>query len=200
MISAILLSAGLSQRFGSPKALAQIGPQEKNVISLLQDTLINSAVDEIIVVLGDRADEIKPYLLNHTKLKVVYNKDYKLGQTSSFKTGLREISGATHGIMLFPIDCPLIKKQTINTLIDCFVKENPFILIPVYESRKGHPPIFNISLKDEILGMADNVGLNVFQTQHQNSTMLYEIEDAGILQSFNTPEEFEALKRVFVPR
>src|SRR5438093_2568565 len=89
MTSCILLSAGLSTRFGSAKALAKLGDQ--TVIECLLKTLVESDLAEIIVVLGAHADKIKPHILNHTKVKVVYNKDYILGQTSSVKAGVEAL-------------------------------------------------------------------------------------------------------------
>jgi len=90
MIACILLSAGLSQRFGSPKALAQWNTG--TVIEHLQNLLVKSQVDEIIVVCGAHADQIKPHILEHKQVRFVYNKDYNFGQTSSFKAGLKSVS------------------------------------------------------------------------------------------------------------
>ena len=112
MISCILLSAGLSSRFGSPKALARIN--NISVIEHIQNTLDNSMVSEVIVVLGGHAKKIKSVVLKHKKVKYVYNKDYNLGQTSSFKIGLKHISTNSLAVMLLPIDYPLIQFKTIN--------------------------------------------------------------------------------------
>ena len=69
MISCILLSAGYSSRFGSPKALAKLNGQ--TIIEQLQKILVASILDEIIVVLGAFAEDIKSYLLKHKKIKLV---------------------------------------------------------------------------------------------------------------------------------
>ena len=74
MISCILLTAGESQRFGSPKALAQI--HQTKAIEVLQEKLIQSLVAEIIIVTGAYENLIKPYVFNHSKVRVVHNKDY----------------------------------------------------------------------------------------------------------------------------
>ena len=118
MISCVLLSAGLSSRFGSPKALAKISG--KTLIERLQKTLLGSFVDEVVIVLGAYAEQIQPFILNHKKVKVVYNKDYNLGQTSSFKAGVNEISSTSDGIMLYPVDYPFVGKDTLMYLIDSF--------------------------------------------------------------------------------
>lgn len=195
MITCILLSAGLSQRFGSPKALAPLNGD--TVIGHLQKNLVQTQVDEIIMVLGAQADQIKPRLLNHKKVKFVYNKDYILGQTSSFKVGLGQMADDTMGIMLLPIDCPFIQKETVNRLIQYFLNQNPLILIPAYRGQKGHPPLFSARLLDELLRLKNDCGLNTIAQSHQDETVIFPVEDRGIITSFNTPEEFDNVQKLF---
>jgi molybdenum cofactor cytidylyltransferase len=190
MISCVLLSAGESRRFGSPKALAKIG--QENAIERIQNTLLASnIVDEIIVVLGAQAERISPYVFNHKKLRLVHNKDFKLGQTSSVQAGISNIEAFTRGIMLFPVDCPLIKPETIEEISHFFIEKNPSILVPVYQSQKGHPPIFNIALKRDILELPVEKGLNSLFIGHSPVTI--ETQDPGVLKTFNTPEEFKKM-------
>ena len=195
MLSCLLLSAGLSTRFGSPKALAKF--TGTTVIGHLQNILIDSLIDEIVIVLGDHAKEIKSHILNHKKVRPVYNKDYLLGQTSSFKAGLKEISPKSRGIMLLPVDVPTIKTATINLLADKFLKATPGILIPTYNDQRGHPPIFHAKFKGALLKLDNTIGLNVFQKQHEAEVVLFSVEDSGIIRSFNTPEEFDKIKSSF---
>ncbi len=133
MISCILLSAGSSRRFGSPKALAQF--EGECLIERLQKTLIRSLVHETVIVLGDHSEDIKTHLLNHKKVKSVYSKEYKNGQTASFKTGLKALSDSTEGILLLPVDVPFVKSSTIDFLITEFIKKQPLILIPTFKGK-----------------------------------------------------------------
>lgn len=191
MITCILLSAGLSQRFGSPKALAKRNTE--TVIEHLQKLLIKSQVNEIIIVLGAHAEQIKPHILKHNKVRFVYNKNYNFGQTSSFKAGLECISKNVTGVMLFPVDHPLIQLETINSLGQNFLNNKPLILVPTFKGKKGHPPLFSISLRDQFLALENNKGLNTIMHAHQTETTTMPFEDPGIIKSFNTQEEFESL-------
>ena len=192
MTSLILLSGGLSSRFGSPKALAPWG--ERPLITHLQDTLLSTDLHEIIVVLGANSEEIKPFLLKHNKIKVVYNKDYKFGQTSSFKAGLRLVSSSAEAVGLLPVDFPMLKSDSVNFLIKEYLRERPAILIPSYRNKKGHPPFFALSLRKEILELPDDAGLNTIAHKHAKDTRLFEVDDEGILLSFNTPAEMQKLR------
>lgn len=192
MISCLLLSAGFSSRFGSPKALALLDRQ--TLIEHLQELLLTTQLYEIIIVLGHDAEQIKPFLFKHRKIKVVYNKDYKFGQTSSFKCGIKEVVAPATGVLLFPVDYPLIKKETIDALITYFDERKPVALIPSYDDRKGHPPIFNIQLKNEFQNLEDVLGVNTVIHRHIDEVAVLPVDDPGVIKSFNTKEEFEQLK------
>ena len=192
MISCILLSAGYSSRFGSPKALAKIN--ERTVMDHLLTNLIATKIGEIIVVVGAQAEEIKSHILNHKKVKVVYNKDYNLGQTSSFKAGVQSVNQQSSGIMLLPIDFPLIRRETFDKIIDQFSAKHPTILMPTYQNKKGHPPVFNISLRKSFLEMDNLVGVNSFEQQLGSAIELFLVEDPAVVATFNTPGELDRLK------
>ncbi len=193
MVSCLLLSAGFSSRFGSPKALALV--HDRTLIERLQELLLATQLHEVVIVLGHDAERIKPFLFKHKQIKVVYNKDYKFGQTSSFKCGLKQVSPEATGILLFPIDYPLIKNETVQVLISIFERKKPLALIPTYQEQKGHPPIFNASLKNEFLALKDAEGVNTVIYRHADDVDLMPVDDPGVLKSFNTKKEFERIKR-----
>ncbi|HBO96989.1 MAG TPA: hypothetical protein DE315_06005 [Candidatus Omnitrophica bacterium] len=192
MVSCLLLSAGFSSRFGSPKALARL--DGRTLIEHLQELLLSTQLHEIIIVLGHGAEGIKPFLFKHKKIKVVYNKDYKFGQTSSFKCGLKEVAAQATGILLLPVDYPAVKAETLDTLITFFEEKKPVALIPSYRDKKGHPPILNVGLKSELLALEDPVGVNTVIHHHRDDVTVLPVDDAGVLKSFNTKEEFDQLK------
>ena len=65
--SAIILAAGLSSRMGDFKPLMKL--KEKTVIENLIDSVIESEIDEIIIVLGFRGKDVE----NHIKFNYKYN-------------------------------------------------------------------------------------------------------------------------------
>ena len=194
MISCVLLAAGLSTRFGSPKALAFIS--DKALIEHSQETLINSKVDEVIIVLGAWREIIDPLILSASKVRTVFNASYHLGQTSSFKTALLKLSDKCAGIMLLPIDYPFIKVETINYLVEVFISKEPLILVPTYNKKKGHPPIFHRRLKTDLMSLDNTTGINVLAAHYKTDTLLLPVQDQGVTATFNTPQEFEDLKHL----
>ena len=56
-VAALVLAAGASSRFGSPKALAQF--EGRPLLEHVLDAVREAGIDEIVVVLGHAADEIE---------------------------------------------------------------------------------------------------------------------------------------------
>ena len=189
MFSVILLAAGESKRFGSPKALA--GIYGTPAIQLLTRTLLESVADEIIVVLGAQAQHIEPSVFKHSRVRIVYNKDHFLGQTSSFQVGLAAASKACEGFLLMPVDCPLIKSSTVDTLCLHFNKTKPSALIPTYQQHKGHPPVFDQNSRELMMELPTDCGINSIYASAGFRLETTEINDPGITTTFNTPAELK---------
>lgn len=189
MLNAILLAAGESRRFGSPKALAKFD-DGSYVIERLVSNMLQVDGLEITVVLGAHADQVEPLLLKHTNIRIVYNKDYNFGQTSSFQKGVAAAPENAQGFLLQPVDCPLIKPTTLRQIMANFNALRPRMLVPAFGGKKGHPPVFHAGLKEEIIGLDAATGLNAYQKRYAAQTVLLETADEGVVLTFNTPEEF----------
>lgn len=200
MISCIILSAGESRRFGSPKALARLNDE-----TIIERTLKKlhpiDNIKDIILVLGHQARQIKDSIFfNKPKIKLITNKNYRLGQTSSFQAGLEAIAPDSFGAMLLPIDYPLIKAATLESMIREFVKRRSFILVPAFQGHRGHPPLFHRDAFPGLLRMDTSKGINEFIRANQDRIQTYEIQDPGIVGTFNTRQEFQALTKNFTDK
>lgn len=196
MTSLIILSAGLSSRFGSPKALASWG--KTAVIAHLLQNALRSEVDEIIVVLGAYAKEIRSCIPKSKKIKTVYNKNYLTGQTSSFQTGLAKISPKAQCFGLLPVDTPLVRPETINAVLQASIAHKALIMIPRFEDHKGHPPFFHKSLKRKFLSLRSDVGINSLFPEYSSQTYFCDVADPGVIASFNTRQDLVQLKKKFI--
>ena len=109
------------------------------------DNLLDSAVNEIIVVLGHRAEEVIK-IIAAKPVKLAINPDYEQGMSTSIIAGLNLIDNQAQAVMLALGDQPFIDCQTINRLIEEFYNHDKGIAIPTYQGRRGHPIIFTILL------------------------------------------------------
>ena len=190
MLACILLAAGQSRRFGKPKAVTDINGRP--LIQLLQETVLAAGCEELIVVLGARSEEIEPLLLNHSRVNVVHNKDHKFGQTSSFQCGLRQLSKAVTGVWLLPVDYPFLCRATLLRLSEILSQHPADIVIPTFDGKRGHPPLFPADLIDEFLALDPGLVLNTVQHRHRDRCRDCPVDDPGVIATFNTPAELLA--------
>lgn len=193
MVSCIVLAAGTSARFGSPKPLALF--HARPVIEILQERLLGTRLSEIIIVLGHEADLIRPFIFKDPRIRSVVNADYRLGQTSSFKAGLKAVDPGSHGIMLLPVDMPALKPETYEGLIAAFLESSCLACVPTFEGRKGHPPIFSYHLKEEFMKLKDEEPLATVLRHHDAEIIKVPVADEGVVLSFNTPSELQDMIR-----
>ena len=148
MISGIILAAGASFRMGSPKALLKI--KEKTFLRHMADVLYSARVTDIVIVLGSGADEIRGTLGWFTG-KVTVNSSWEDGQITSLRSGLDEIASADiHGVIVCPVDRPLISQSLIVALMQGFWTSGKEIVVPVFNGVRGHPVIFARELFEEL--------------------------------------------------
>jgi molybdenum cofactor cytidylyltransferase len=183
MFSAIILAAGESKRFSSPKQLFKINNK----------TLIEHAVaaftdaDEIIVVLGANRELITPILPKN--IAVAVNENYKSGQTSSLLCGLKKVSPNTQGVFVLPVDCALVKPQTVKKLIEEFNKHNPLIAIPLFNGHKGHPPLYSNRIIKDMLALKNDEPLYTINRKYEKDILLVDVNDENVLKNINTLED-----------
>jgi molybdenum cofactor cytidylyltransferase len=144
-ISSIVLAAGKSIRAGGSQKLLF----KKNGLTIIEKTvrsLVDSKVDEVILVLGFEADLILKIFSNYNnkKLKIIINTGYNNGMSSSIITGLEKIHINSTAAMICLGDQPFIDSELINLLIDCYNSSNKGIVVPLSsKGEKGHPVIFS---------------------------------------------------------
>ena len=96
-VSCIVLSAGESKRMDKPKLLLPLG--ERTILEQTIDNFFNSKVNEVIVVVGNRAEEMTSLLANRP-VKVAVNPIYRQGMSTSILAGLSLTGDKTQAVML----------------------------------------------------------------------------------------------------
>ena len=150
-ISGLVLGAGSSSRFGQPKQLLPFGG------STLLGWVINQAeratgLDEVIVVLGRAADEIREKVI-FGNAKVVENPVFGEGCASSYRVGIGALDPRSDAIMILLGDQPGVDPETINRIADEWRRGDGQIALASYQGRKGHPMLFAKPLFDKLVGL-----------------------------------------------
>ena len=187
MLSAILLAAGESKRMGKPKQLLPFG--QSTLLEQAIDNLLNSAVDEIIVVLGYKVEEVKKTIAVKP-VKMVVNPNYRQGISTSIMAGLSLVKSQAQAVMLDLGDQPSVDSQTINRLIEEFYNHDRGIAIPTYRGMRGHPIIFAIKYKPKLLGLRGDIGGREIIKHHPDDVLEVAIDSASVISDIDTREDY----------
>ncbi|MFC1910142.1 molybdenum cofactor cytidylyltransferase, partial [Chloroflexota bacterium] len=187
MISVILLAAGESRRMGKLKQLLPYG--KATIMEQAIENLAGSRAGDIIVVLGYRADDIRQHI-KHKQIRIVINQHYLQGMSSSIKAGLKAVANDVEYLMLALADQPCIGAETINQLIDKAQNSDKGIFVPVYRGRRGHPVLFSIRYKDEMMGLVGDVGGKQLLKNHAEDVAEIKVDCPGVLQDIDTMYDY----------
>jgi molybdenum cofactor cytidylyltransferase len=190
MISAILLAAGESNRMGQPKQLMPF--DQSTIVEGAIDNLLNSAVSEIIVVLGYRYEEILKTIAGKP-VKIAINPDYRQGISASIIAGLKQVDKRARAVLIALGDQPFVDSQTISSLVEAFITDNRGIIIPVYQGRRGNPVIFAIKYKGELLNLKGDIGGREIIKRHPDDVLEVAVNCEGVLIDIDTMENYTSM-------
>ncbi len=206
---ALVLAAGESSRMGTPKQLLEYGGV--SFLCRAIEGFVHAGIDDIVVVCGHEFDRMKEHVMNASysisgeeiknRVLIARNPDYKKGQLSSIKAGLKAFGQKKAvdfymGFMIQLIDRPLVRYETFKNLKDRFIKNDCSILLPSYNLKRGHPACFSTEFAGEILSLGDDDSLKTILKRHESRIKYLETDDEGILKNIDTPLEFEKIKGV----
>ena len=185
-LAAAILAAGESRRMGRPKALVPF--EGLTFVERLLQATNHPRVGIVRVVLGANAESIQAELELDQEI-VVVNQDWQQGQLSSIQSAIRSLpADQTAGLLLCPVDHPLISTQLVSRLIAEFDSDRKLIVVPTHQGRRGHPVIFHASLYAELLDASPNVGARQVVWAHPDAIAEIETDEAGVILNLNDPE------------
>jgi molybdenum cofactor cytidylyltransferase len=185
MLAAAILAAGESRRMGSPKALVSF--RGISFVQHLVNATRHARVGVTRIVLGAGAEEIRPHLEVDPAM-IVLNPDWEEGQLSSIQTAIRSLPEGTEGMILSPVDHPLVSANLISQLIRQFDENSKSIVLPAFRRQRGHPVIFRANLYDELLAASPDVGARQVVWAHPQDIEEVPTEEEGVVLNLNDPE------------
>jgi molybdenum cofactor cytidylyltransferase len=200
MISAILLAAGQSSRMNGINKLTK----EIDGIPVIKHStknILNSAVNELIVVLGHEKEIIENIIGFNKKIKFVHNKEFINGISSSIKIGLNHLSKKTEAFFICLGDMPMVNQSIYNKLIKTRLnynkklnsKNKKDIIIPEFEGLKGNPILFSILMKNKILSIHGDNGAKDIIDSNKDKILNVKVNSKSIINDFDTQQSFENL-------
>ena len=184
-LSAVILSSGLSERMGQPKALLKWN-QSSTFIEKIIGEFESFGCKQIICMINEITEPACKKLVVPKRVKFVVNHHPDWGRFYSIRTGLCEVKDSDF-CFIHNVDNPFINTNTIEKL---YSKRNPDAWCsPVFQDKGGHPVLIPSPIIKKIAEIQD------LDTTLADILSLYpkvkiEMDDGSIHRNINTPEDY----------
>ncbi|MGE4560295.1 MAG: DVU_1551 family NTP transferase [Desulfobulbus sp.] len=192
--SAIILAGGFSSRMGELKALLPMG--KATVLEQGINLFRSCGISDIVVVTGHRAPEVAE-AARKAGARSAHNPDFADGMYSSIRAGARALSENSSGFFLLPVDISLVRRGTVNLLLQAQAQAPARILYPVFDDRRGHPPLMSAELIPLIRDAVEPEGglrtlLARLEADAPAQVREVPVPDANIHFDMDTPDDYFA--------
>ncbi len=162
-IAILLLAAGGSSRFGSPKQLLPFNGT--TLIRYLAEVALRSKADAVYVVVGAEAEKIQPEL-SGLQIHTLVNDRWKEGFSSSLGAGVDALPEETEAALIMLCDQPLVTTEVLNSIIDTHQASKKPVVASAYADTLGVPVLFARSLFPELLSLRGDHGAKQIIQRH----------------------------------
>ena len=149
--------------------------------------ILESQIDELFVILGNRYDEISKVI--DPRPKIVNNTGWIIGKSSSIKMGVISAEKTSDGVIFFLVDQPFINKAIINTLISKFQNSKDNIIVPRVGGCLCNPVLFGKKYFEKLMRLSGEQGGKEIINK-ANDVRWVDWEDKKLLLDIDTEENY----------
>ena len=196
-VRGLIPAAGLSSRMRDFKPLLPF--RGGTVIEAAAASLLDGGADTVTVVTGYRAEDVEAALRGAFPGRVgfVRNPDYAASDMlRSVQLGCAALP-ACGAFFLLPGDMPAVEPATCRALLDARPEAGPYILFPLRDGRRGHPPLISAGWIGAILDFREEGGLRRLWAGWERITRDVPVTDGGVTADLDTPLDYQRLKQVY---
>ncbi|HYO99122.1 MAG TPA: nucleotidyltransferase family protein [Pyrinomonadaceae bacterium] len=199
-VAAILLAAGRSRRMGAFKPLLPFGAP-KTVIETCVENLLAAGCDEVVVVLGHRAEEVRSRLA-HLPVSFALNAEAGSEMGVSIARGVEalsgggaeELTGGGAGAVLIALgDQPAVTAKEIECVVAAYRRTGARLVVPVWQGRGGHPVLVGCEFRASLLNLDSARGLRALFDAHAGEVLRLPVASPYIARDMDTWEDYRAL-------
>ena len=186
-VSAIVLAAGASKRFGAPKQLLPVGGT--TMIERVLNAVMASCVDEVVVVLGHAAAQVAQCV--PSGCRTVLNENWESGLSTSMQAGLQAIDPAAEAAILVQADQPSVTGEAIDRILHTYYGSTKAIVVPVYHGRRGTPVLFDRRLFSALREVRGDVGGREVLARLADEVCRVEMSSPDVFVDIDTLVDYE---------
>ena len=187
--AAVIQAAGKGSRFhsGQYKLLSPVNGKPMVIQTLVP--VLAAGFDHVVIVIGAHADEMWA-ALKDLPVRVIENRDWELGQSTSLSAGMCAIQHSSDRVCLLLGDQPFLKAETLRALQEESDKFPDEIIVPFYKGKRGNPIIVPSRYYERLLELTggDEGGKKLLKEAGYH---VLSVDDPGILRDIDTIEDLE---------
>jgi molybdenum cofactor cytidylyltransferase len=191
VISAVVLAAGQAQSSGETKFFLPL--RGKPLLQWVLENALASELDEIICVARELATARRLIKLSDERLFWLINYSADQGQSSSLIAGLWATHPKSDGVMFLLGDQPFVRKELINSLIECFAGSSAWIVAPSFNGEARAPILLRRELFPELLQLTGDRSGHTLIERHRNRTALVECKEELSFLRLDDPAQYERM-------
>ncbi|AHJ66681.1 NTP transferase domain-containing protein [Granulibacter bethesdensis] len=187
-IAVVILAAGLSRRMGSRHKLLQPGPDGRAMITHVVDQALQSRASEVVVVLGNHAEEMRSALATRD-LTIMVAADYAQGLSASLRAGIAAIEETADAVLVCLGDMPFVSHRVMDRLMAAFDPIHAPIVAPVWEGQRGNPVLWGARFYRDLSRLSGDRGAASLLDRWQHRLCRLSMEDGACLIDIDTPDD-----------
>ncbi len=173
---------------GREKILLPFG--RSTLLETILETLAAAGVTDVVTVVRPDLPEAAERA-RRAGGRVLFNPHPEEEMLVSIRLGLEAISPGARAVFIWPADHPAVSGRTIGLLAR---RADPArALVPSHDRRRGHPALIGRDLLAAIREIPPREGLRHLWRMRPEILIEVPVEDPGILQNVDTPEDYRQL-------
>ena len=187
-VAGIVLAAGESSRFGEPKQLLDWKGQP--FVRAVAGTALEAGLSPVVVVTGAHGGKIES-AVNDLPVRLIRNEEWREGQASSIRAGIRSLPGNVGAGIFLLSDQPQVTATILRALVESHAAQLQPVLAPMVQDQRATPVLFDrVTFGDLLALTGDTGGRGIF---HKHRVDYLPWHDDRLLLDVDTPEMYQRL-------
>jgi len=193
--AAIVLAAGGSSRFGSPKQLLRLSGE--TMLRHIVEVVGTTSACSTLVVLGNQAESISKSL--PPGCRTVVNDQWESGISSSIRVGLDAILAGesssapgrqTEAVLFVLGDQPCLSRDDVERIINSGYRSLNKMVAPVHRGSRGNPVLFPRCFFSALRELSGDSGGRQLFDRFANDVLEVQMSSADVLFDVDTPDDY----------
>jgi molybdenum cofactor cytidylyltransferase len=191
VITALLLAAGASRRFGTAKLVQDLGGAA--VVRWSVDALNDTRIADIVVVVPPDHDDLRR-ALDGSSARLVVNPEADRGMGLSIACGVLATRDEANAVLLALGDEPFVSTDVLRRVLDRYDTGDARIVAPRFAGVIGHPVLFDRAVFAELAKLDGDRGARAI-VERDPARVRYVEYDQPAPPDVDTPDDLARARR-----